>query len=305
MTFDFEKFREFLLVDRPLARITVANTVKRLRAAEAAGFALRDFTLSDERGARDLARRYLAKRRSEGVGAGGYNNDVRAINAAARFLGLEGVKFQRLPEPRKQEVALGREAVRRLLSYEGEKEETTRRRRALAVVALVTGARASEVAALTVDDLDAEQSRIHIRKPAKGGMARWLPVERWVFSPKRPLAAWLRIRSDLEPPRGGPLWTTSRDYNPRRCSPEFVRLELPRIGAEVGVPVNFTITRHTRATQLAKAGFPVQYVAWYLGHADWRSSQRYVEVRPDDVVRELQRLRHREPLHDPFGGSVG
>ncbi|MEA3199483.1 MAG: integrase/recombinase XerD [Thermoplasmata archaeon] len=302
-----EEFRTFLLVDEGKRPITVDRMLRRLeRARRVHGLDLAVFV----KGAADAEREgraYLAKRRVEPRSTVfSYNNDVKALNALLRWRKLHReVHFKAHKEPRAQLRTLSRDAIWKLFGYRCASPEAEKMHRALLLVAYVTGARASEVAAMTLSDLDPKRSRIRIAKPAKGGLKRWLPVERWVWSPKRPLAAWLKVRPVPEG-ESDALWTTTHKsgnggYAPgaapaRRVTSDYLRVCLYRVGEAVGVKVNFNVLRHTRATHLVRLGWSLLYVRTYLGHTSVKSTEIYAEVHPEDMDKAMQK----RPGKDPF-----
>lgn len=300
-----EDFRAFLLVDEAKAPITVEKRLGLLASAVERGLDVKRFSESREH-ARAEGRRYLALRRYSAT-VHAYNSDVKVLNDLARFRAFVEDRrslFRKLPEPRLQPKALADAAVRRLLAFEGEDEESQRFARAVLLWALKSAMRASEIAAMTLADLDAERGRFYVRKPAKGGKRRWLPIERWVFSPKRSFGAYLRWRASVadQLPEGqrDALWVTTRTgrghSRPRRVSPSYLRQLLGRVGHQVGVKVNLTITRHTRATELRRRGWDLLYIREYLGHRSVKSTEVYAELGEGDV-HEMMRRR---PGIDPY-----
>lgn len=285
------EFRTFLLVDEAKQPITVDKMMERLERAVERGFDLDQFLAAPE-GAREAGRAYLSARRSAST-VFAYNNDVKVLSALLRWKEWRHmVRFKCLREPRPQLRALKDDEIWTLLGYRCESGEAELMHRALLLVALKTGMRASEVAAMNASDIDVANARIYVRKPAKGGVRRWLPVEKWVLSKKRPIGAWLAARPV---PAKDPdaLWTTTHKsgnggYVPgaspaRRVSSEYLRNCLYRIGHATGVHVTFNICRHTRGTELRKRGWDLLYIRTYLGHASVKSTEVYAEVGEEDV----------------------
>lgn len=301
---DYQAFRTFLLVDEAKAPITADKMVERLDAAVQRGFDVKQFLDSIEN-AQFAGRNYLAERRRKGT-PDAYNSDIKVLRALLRWRGWDKhVTFKRVPPPRVQLRALRDDQVFTLFGYRAQSEEVEKRNRALLLVALKTGMRASEIAAMDVTDLDARNYRIQVRKPAKGGLRRWLPVEKWVFSPKRPLVAWLKARPEPAKDKGA-LWTTTAPAGTssgiargaRRIDADFLRRGFYEIGDTVGVPINFNITRHTRGTELRRLGWDLTYIQFYLGHSDVSSTAIYAEVHPHDVEKFMRRRPGRDFFND-------
>lgn len=293
-----EEFRRFLIVDEGKAIITVDRLLGRLEHARALGFDWPTFA-SAPTAANEAARAYLAIRRERGATVHAFNNDVKLLNCLARYHHPdEHVHFRKMREPRSQFKALSDDQIETILAYRAREREADRFQRALLLWALKSGMRPSEVAAMDVSDLDPHNSRFYVRRPAKGGLRRWLPIEPWVWHPRRPLAAWLRHRPIPDGADADALWTTTRNglrgdhaaHGPaRRVRPEYLRQVLGRIGNEVHVHLSFTICRHTRATELRRRGWDLLYLQTYLGHAAVTSTQVYAKVRPQELDDQMRR----------------
>lgn len=297
--FDAAMFHQWLLLERRLKPITAKRVIERLEFARRGGFSL-DLVCHPGSTAllmREVAGKWLARRLQSGT-VHAYNNDVKALNALATFRGLD-VRFRCRREPRAQLRALSREQIQRLIRYEHPDPVVNRFRRALILVHLETGARPSEVQRLELNDLDARQSRIHIRHPAKGGMIRWIPVSRWIWSVKRPLGAYLRARVPASASPGA-LWTTTREgagrIPARVVSGDYMRNTLQDVGRDVGFRVNANILRHTKATEMRRRGYDILYIKFVLGHASISSTQVYAEVTAEDVAL----LYRRRPTPDYY-----
>lgn len=317
MTFDREAFEHFLLVDLDMEPITVGKRLERLDLVLARGFDLDAFTSSPAR-ALVAGRSYLAERRKGGASIDSYNHDVRLLVNLAKHLDYATVRF-RMQKPRRAQLrSLRDEQVRDVLDYHADEREADLLHRALLVWALKSGMRPSEIAQLERRDLDPRLSRFHVRKPAKDGLVRWLPIEPWIWSPKRPFGAYLKWHAEVT---GGdvhaPLWITrrlgggrgqsARARAPklgewRACKSPYLRKILNTVGRTTGVrPLNFNVTRHTRGTELRRKGWDLLSIKTYLGHSSVQSTEIYAEVRPDDLDLELRRRPGADFFHDTFG----
>lgn len=303
-----DDFRTFLLVDEAKAPITVEKRIGMYHAALERGLDPKRFAESLDH-ARAEGRRYLAARRATAT-VHAYNSDVKLLNDLARFHRLTQDHrsiFRKLPEPRLQPRALTDTQVKRLVSHEGDDEESQRLARAALLWAFKSAMRASEFAAMETADLDIDRGRFYVRKPAKGGKRRWLPIEKWVYSPKRAFGAYLRWRAsiahELPDDMKNALWITRRDGGRhgklRRVSSNYLRQLLGRVGKKTGIHVNLTITRHTRATELRRRGWDLLYIREYLGHRSVKSTEIYAEIGEHDVIKMMQR----KPGLDPFSAG--
>ncbi|MGH3357327.1 MAG: tyrosine recombinase XerC [Nocardioidaceae bacterium] len=151
--------------------------------------------------------------------------------------------------------------------------------RDLAVLELLyaTGIRVGELAALDVDDLDAER-RI-VRVLGKGRKERSVP---YGAPAARALDVWLRTaRTELIRGGSGPaLFLGARGG---RIDQRAVRtLVHARLGAVDGAPdVGPHGLRHTAATHLLEGGADLRTVQELLGHASLATTQVYTHVSTD------------------------
>lgn len=284
-----------------MKQVTVDRVLERLNYARANGFDLGLF-LQGPAQAEEAGERYLEQRLASGT-VHAFNNDAQVLNNLTTYLGFP-VRFKLRKTPPTAPRALDRDQIRRLTHYAHPIPEVNRFRRALILVHLETGARPSEVAKLELQDLDAKRSRIHIRHPAKGGMVRWIPVSRWIWSRRRPLGAFLANRATpVENPNA--LWSV-RDLNQneswgpiRATTVDYMRRTLAAVSEDVGFRVNANILRHTKATELRRRGFDILYIKFILGHASISSTQVYAELSPGDV----ETLYRRKPTPDYYQGE--
>lgn len=281
---------------RPWRPATLEAALRQLGLAERTGLALAPFSWE---GALD----WYAGRVRAGTPWGGLYADVKLLNALAEFHGLPN-RLRKPKEPRSDFRALSAQEKARVLAYRHPDPQVSAFRRALVMMALATGLRRGEMVRLELRDLDVEHHRVYVRHPEKGGNRRWLALEPWVFSPKRPLMAWLRVRP---PPLDGSeaVWVASlvgRGMGPARpTTVAYLGEALRDVGRGVGVPLNFNVARHTCATDLLRAGWDIRAIQVFLGHASVATTQRYVEFRPADLPAYMAR----RPRGDALRGLGG
>lgn len=284
--FNVARFRAWLLVDDGKRPSTVAKRLDHLRWMRDAGFLAGAFGAGPVE-AMEAGRAWIATRKEAGAEASATNNDIKVLNDLAGFFGHAGVHFPRAKESPKQFKTVPEAHIRLLLAYSHENREVHLRRRAMILWALKSGMRPSEMAAMDVSDIDMAGARFYVRKPAKGGLKRWLPIEPWVLSPTRPFGAWLQNRPVPEDDSGA-LWTTSyvgtaSGGAARRIRPEPFRAEFFKIARDLGIPFSPNRCRHTRGTELRRRGWDLLYIQVYLGHADPSSTAIYARVHPDEM----------------------
>ena len=168
------------------------------------------------------------------------------------------------------------------------------RDRALVAFWVSTGARASELLATTVADVDPGQQLVTVIR--KGTRA-------WQQLPASPDAfVWLRLYQaqlgDLVPAgRDQPLWWTLRRPF-RALSYDGARLMFTRAAAELGANWSLHDLRHTAAYRMARdPQVALTDVQWVMGHAHLSTTQRYLNPLTEDVIEAVLAFhaRRREP----------
>jgi site-specific recombinase XerD len=296
---DNEGFRVFLLVHEGKSQFTVRVMMDALARAVEMGFNP-DMFASGLEAARQEGARLLARLRARDS-PNPYNSAQKMLNALARYSRYQELHFPKLPERPPQPKTYRDWELERVLSYRNPRRgrlarEDEARRRALVWCSHFMGARRGELHRLNVDDLDPLHCTFTIRKPSKLGPPRTLPAEPELFSPRRPLMAWLRQRPvpSMDPDA---LWTrTLRDGRVKRLTYGDLTRDLWEISRTTGVRVNFVRGRHQRATTMLRAGVQLPYIRDYLGHRNITTTARYAETTPEDLRAALQRSRPRSPI---------
>jgi site-specific recombinase XerD len=155
---------------------------------------------------------------------------------------------------------------------------TSRRDKALFLLAYRHGLRASEVGLLKVDDIDFARGRIRIvrKKNSLGGEQTMQTDE------MKAIKAWLKERPNhtnaLFPSREG--WPISRrtlDYH------------MKRYGKAAGIPpdkCHFHVLKHSIATHLLDAGADIRFVQDWIGHKNIQNTTVYAQI--SNKAREEQ-----------------
>jgi integrase len=191
---------------------------------------------------------------------------------------------ERRREPTNATRALSRSAIERTLS----RRDVPLREKTLWQLLYETAARASEVLALNIEDLDLDARRAPIR--SKGGDTEWI---HWGSGTAHLLPRLIRGRET------GPVFLSERRPGPTR-RPSATDL-CPTTGqARLGYDrarVLFTRhtgwelhqLRHSAATHLGEQGVPLQLIMAKTRHRNPRTAMRY--VRPGaDAVAEVTAL---------------
>jgi integrase/recombinase XerD len=243
---------------------------------------------------------YVVERRASGAATSSIARQIAAIRMLHRFLAVEGRRSddptQRLdgvrvpsgiPKP------LGEEQVAGLLDAVLGNEPLQRRDRALLELLYATGARVSEVAGLSIGDIDFDEALVRLH--GKGGKERIVPfgsaaaiaLDDW-FSPagraRLVPARWQR-RGDAEAvflnQRGG------------RLTRQGVWLVIKKYGERAGITEQLSphVLRHSCATHLLDHGADLRVVQEMLGHASISTTQVYTRVSQERLF-EVYRASH-------------
>jgi len=173
------------------------------------------------------------------------------------------------------ERILPEDDVRRMIDY-----EPNERNRALIIFAYVTGARVSEIAALTWADLTTtSDGRAQVTIYGKGGKTRTV-----LLPPK----LWPTIVSACWNPAWGPevdmTLPVFRSARGGHLDPCYIRKLVRRAAHRAGIPGNVSPhwLRHAHASHALDHGCPIHLVQATLGHVSVATTGRYLHARPTD-----------------------
>ncbi len=155
---------------------------------------------------------------------------------------------------------------------------------AVVEVLLQTGMRISELAALTIDDLDFERNVINI-KAQNSSPARKVPLN---MAAKKTLLDYLEVR---------PKSKEKTLFLTKTCRPFLVRnirTSIDRYFRLAGIrDAKVNDLRHTFIVEQLKAGTPLVYVSQLVGHKRITTTERYLnfvdipESDPNVMIEEL------------------
>jgi site-specific recombinase XerD len=283
-------FGQYLRCERALAAGTAGAYLARARRFLAGlGGSLDGLT------AGDVTRAVLAE--AERVSAGSAQYFVAALRAFLRFCYLDGHTAadlawaaQAVTGRRRSALPQGisRSDARALLASCDRRRALGRRDYAVLVTLLRLGLRASEAAALTLEDIDWRAAEVTVH--GKGSRDERLPLPADVGEAiaaylvrGRPASRHRQVFLRATPPAGPLSRTGISDIVRRACA----RAGLPQIGAHR--------LRHTAACQMAEAGTPLREIGQVLRHKSLESTASYARVG----VAELRTLA----LAWPGGGE--
>ena len=148
--------------------------------------------------------------------------------------------------------------------------------------------RASEIAALTVEDIRNGRIRCNRGKGSQSTVEELREHSNPLLNEKLVLAAWLRERRDGEgscflfTSRKGSRLTRQQVYRLFRHCAELAGLEAGRF--------NVHILKHSYASHLLRAGADLAFVQKALGHAHISSTTRYTHVTTTEAQAVSNRI---------------
>lgn len=142
-----------------------------------------------------------------------------------------------------------------------------------------TGMRISEGISSKVEDLNFTDNTLRIT--GKGNKIRVIHINQAFLTD---LQHSLDQRQPLTP--ADPLFVTRTG---RKLSPEIVALFLRNHAAETGTKIEPHTLRHSFATHMLEAGFPLSYIKDYLGHSDIRSTAVYLHISNPALIMRYNR----------------
>jgi integrase len=161
----------------------------------------------------------------------------------------------------------------------------------IVMVAIVTAMRCEEITRVAWQDCDLERRLLTIRD-------RKHPREKRGNDSTIPLLSACEMGFDAaniiarQPRRAGRIF-------PAKAA--TVSTAFTRACSECGIEdLNFHDLRHEATSRLFEAGYRIEQVALVTGHKDWRQLRRYVQLRPEDLLR-----LDPAPVSGPPGGGGG
>ena len=170
------------------------------------------------------------------------------------------------------------------------------RDRALLAFYVSTGARASELLGVTLDQVDVGAQQIAVHRKGSGRL-QWLPASSDAF-------VWLRLYQQHQPRPAGQraLWLTRRAPH-RPLTYSATRRVMQRANAALGTGWTLHDLRHTAAQRMiGDPRLSLTDVQWVLGHAQLTTTQIYLRPREDEVIARV--LDHQRTRREPGRGTA-
>jgi integrase len=197
-------------------------------------------------------------------------------------------------ERRKEHVNATKDLPKAAIERQLSRRDVPLREKTLWRMLYETAARASEILALDVEQLDLEHRRAPIR--SKGGEIEWV---HWGTGTAHLLPRLLRL-PDGPSRSSGPLFLASRKPVPARCPPTrdiCPHTGRPRLGYDRARILLKNLTgwqlhqlRHSAATHLGDQKVPLQLIMAKTRHKSPRTAMRYVNPSPTAVAEVTELL---------------
>jgi integrase/recombinase XerD len=225
-------------------------------------------------------------------------NRISALKSLFRFLFKRGyllydpaaaLEYPR-SEMRLPRVVLSRQEARRLVEAPDTTTYAGRRDRAILETFYATGVRVSELAQLTLSDVDTEEKVLRVVQ-GKGRQDRNVPltaaaataIERYLLEARPKMRGARHSQRLFLAPRGGRLHTSTLN--------DIVQLHAKK--ARIKRHVTCHTLRHSVATHLLRGGADIRHIQALLGHASLQSTERYTRVEIQDLQKAIRRAHPR------------
>ena len=154
--------------------------------------------------------------------------------------------------------------------------------RALFLVMLRCGLRVSEVAQLTLEQIDWEQKALHIIQ-GKGRKDRRVYMSPDLVTSLQGCLA----QHPGDPAQGYVFWNRKRVQQP--LSVKAIQKKMERYAQAAGITASCHSLRHTFASNLLEHGAEVVTIRDFLGHSQIASSERYAKISSQKIKQEYLR----------------
>jgi len=240
-------------------------------------------------------REYLVSLRRRGLKDTTQHAHARGIKTFLNWLVGEDLlvtsPIRNVPMPRLEKripAPYSHDEIRRLLEACDPETPTGARNRAMVLVFLDSGLRLSELAGLSVGDINPQTGLTTVL--GKGRKQRRVRVGRGARA-----AIEAMLAQGGHPPRGAPLWAVPGrgGASERRLTPSGIQSMLVRLGRRANVhPCGAHRFRRTFALWCLRDGMDLHTLRLFMGHEGLAVLQRYLALDGQDVERA-----HRE--HSP------
>jgi len=221
-------------------------------------------------------RNHIANRHRKGISSKSLQRELSAIRSFYNYLlkkrqlkNNPAVHIRAPKQERKLPKVLDVDQITGLLDT---RPDSVLEIRDLAIFELFysSGLRLSELAALTIDDIDLSEQSLRVRK-GKGGKQRDLPVGSKAV---KAITKWLTYRPETTDPA---LFTSNKG---KGLGQRSIQLRLDRWGKKIGLPehVHPHMLRHSFASHMLESSQDIRAVQELLGHSNISTTQIYTHL---------------------------
>ncbi len=282
---DWQAFINHAFAEQQLSQRTIEVTIRKLKFLEKHGINL---TASSSE-LKKQAMNHFAARLRNGIEGKTLNDYVKALNRWCKFRNLD-LKFKKYKEPETIiRIPLSSD-IKALLDACNKRNIIDRRDKTIIYFISQSGLRREEVCNLNLDDIDWKNCSIRVK--GKGGKTRSVVLPRRVLhghnvpSIKNYIKNW-RMNTDAKA-----LFTGKKG----RLNPASIQRIIKKRARQAGLPWLHTHSlRHYYATNLLRAGINIRMVQALLGHADIKTTGRYLHIIEQDWKQVIDNPKIEDP----------
>ena len=191
---------------------------------------------------------------------------------------------------------LSRDEADRLIAAVPGQSSIALRNRALIAAMYRGGLRVAEAVSLRPGDVDLNTGRLHIRN-GKGERSRVVGLDDGAL---KLLGQWVERRRSLgfDDRKAYLFCSVRKEGGGGKLATSYLRRLLPKLGADAGITkrVHPHMLRHTRASELAAEGMPVNQIQQALGHTSLATTSNYLDhIAPEQVIAGMRASKWKAP----------
>jgi integrase/recombinase XerD len=303
--------RSYLTVYLPRIRGLSPNTLDSYRQSistyclflkEESGIAFSK--ISFDQMTRDSVMKFIQSLHARGCGASTCNLRLSSLKSLLKYcadedIGLYSVyqEVKKIPlakAVRRPVQYMSEFAMKTLLAQPDTKTRKGVRNRMIMILLYDAGVRVQELLDLRVSDLQLHAKNPFITVTGKGSKTRSVPLmDKTVAHLKEYLK---RFHGPSEEGAAEPLFYSNRSDAPHKLSTDAVGVMLKHNAErarekcpEIPQRVHPHLFRHTRSTDLYRAGMPLSYIAEFLGHVNVNTTEIYASADMEMLRNALQK----------------
>ena len=227
----------------------------------------------------DVILKYIKHRRSlnSDISNASLNKHVKTLKSVVKYATQRKIEFPKLKEQEKIIPTVSEHTITKLFNYYKKHLDNkfAFRNYLFFNILLDTGLRLSEATHLKIDDLELDQSLIHVRK-TKTDVDRYVVLTK----PTKDLLIKFMVTQDIS----NYIFTDFKEDKPLTTS--AVESFTYRIKKKLKIKENITPHkwRHTLATKFLRNGGNMEALRIILGHKNLKTTQKYLHLNKDDIL---------------------